>query len=330
MAPLPSFPAGGTLAEWARVFTDVELWRQAVSEICRRHALGSAPEISAGYPGSNAVFVVDHRWVVKIAWPFDRTGFHREVELLELLEPYRETLLTPRLVAQGTLDGDPGWPYCVMARVPGQRLGDVWPTLRPSERLDIAEQLGVWVRALHAVPMMPPFRSLDSTRAGWERFIAARGAACVGELAARGSLPAHLLAQFPGYLAAAQPLYPPDLTPVLLNGDVTEDHVFLSQNGARWEISGYIDFDDALTGHAEWELAPVHLAVFGCDATLMRAFLQSYGWDGWQGERFRRRMLAFCLLHPWFDFRPWIARLGGAEHVASLESLETALWGSCP
>ena len=113
---------------------------------------------------------------------------------------------------------------------------------------------------------------------------------------------------------------------MLLNGDVTEDHALLCCDDGRWRISGYIDFDDALAGHAEYEFTTVHLAVFGCDAELTRAFLQAYGWDGWQQERFRRRMMAYCLLHPWFDFSAWIDRLGGPERVASLEQLEAALW----
>lgn len=328
MSPLPTFPKTGTLADWARLFTSVDVWRPAVEEICLRHGLGPADDIATGYPGSNAVFMVGGRLVVKIAWPFGRTGFYREVEILGRLEPYRATLRTPHLLAQGILESEPSWPYCVMEHVRGVRLGDVWPEISQAERLALAEELGQWVRALHAVALTPPLETIDASRPAWEQWLAERTSACGAELAARGGLSLHLLEQLPGYLERALPLYPADLSPVLLNGDVTEDHVLLARDDGSWHICSYIDFDDALAGHAEWEFTTIHLGIFGCENELMRAFLQAYGWDGWQAERFSQRMMAYSLLHPWFDFSVWIEKLGGAERVASLEQLAAALWGT--
>jgi hygromycin-B 7''-O-kinase len=280
-----------------------------------------------GFPGSNAVFVVDGALVVKIAWPFERADFCRELELLRLLAPYRKTLLTPEVVCDGVIEGGPDWPYFVMEFLPGERLGEVWAQVPRADRIAIAEHLGRIVRALHEVPL-EDITTLETSPTAWARFVERQAAECAGRYRREGGLPLHLIEQLPVYLAGARPLFPANLTPVLLNGDVTEDHELLSLADGHWRITGFIDFGDALVGHAEYEFTCVHLWTFGIDAELTRVFLRACGWDGWQAARFSRRMMSYCLLHPCFRFDSWMARFGGPEHVRSLEELEDRLWGS--
>jgi hygromycin-B 7''-O-kinase len=314
------------LADWSRIFTDAAYWRPLIEEVWRRHGLGHPREISPGFPGSNAVFVVDRALVVKIAWPFERAGFYRELELLRLLAPYRATLLTPEVMCSGVVAGEPDWPYFVMGFLPGERLGEVWAQVPRGDQIAIAEHLGHIVRALHEVPL-EGITTLETSPAAWIRFVEEQAAACAGRYRREGGLPSHLIEQLPAYLAGAQPLFPADFSPVLLNGDVTEDHELLSLVDGHWRVSGCIDFGDALVGHNEYEFTCVHLWTFGGDAELTRAFLRAYGWDGWDAARFSRRMMACCLLHPDFRFDSWIAQFGGPEHVGSLEELEDRLWG---
>jgi len=337
--------------EWGRVFTDPTTWRPVIEEIWRRHRLGRPGEIVPGFPGSNAVFIVDDARVVKIAWPFERQSFYRELELYRLLEPYRTTLLTPELlrdhrdgrliegvvegwregepdgVVEGWREGEPDWPYFVMERLPGERLGEVWPQVPREDQIAIAGQLGRMTRALHEVPLAG-ITAMETSRDAWHDFVERRVAACIRTFREEGGLPSHLVEQVPGYLADAQPLFPNDFTPVILNGDITCDHELLSVVDGHWRIAGFIDFGDALVGHSEYEFTCVHLGTFSCDAELTRVFLQAYGWDGWQAHRFSRRMMAYCLLHPYFEFDTWIVGTGVSECVRSLEELEVELWGA--
>ena len=313
------------------MFTAPEAWRPTVEEIWRRHGLGRPREIVAGYPGSNAVFTVDGALVVKIAWPFERSDYYRELELLRVLEPYRGTLLTPHVLYDGVIEGTPDWPYFIMGALPGERLGEVWGRVPRQDRIAIAEHLGHITRALHGVPL-DGITTMQTSRTAWAQFIEVQTAGCAEWYRQKGGLPAHLIAQVDTYLAGSVPLFPADLQPVLLNGDITADHELLSLVDGHWRITGFIDFGDALVGHSEYEFTCVHLCALARDWELTRIFLRAYGWDGvWHGPydaaHFRRRMMVYCLLHPYFQFDAWIEEFGGPERVRSLEELEARLWG---
>jgi hygromycin-B 7''-O-kinase len=313
--------------EWPHIFTDPLFWRATVEVIWRRHGLGRIERIVAGYPGSNAVFIVNGALVVKIAWPFERSDFYRELELYRLLEPYRAVLLTPSVLCDGVIEGETDWPYFVMEHLPGERLGEVWGQVPREDQLAIAGHLGHIVRALHQVPL-DGITTMETSRAAWAHFVEERTVACIEGYHQGGGLPPYLVDQVPAYLAGAMPLFPDDLTPVILNGDITEDHELVSLTEGHWRITGFIDFGDAIVGHNEYEFTCVHLGAFQCDGELTCAFLRAYGWPGWSDARFSRRLMVYCLLHPYFEFNSWIERFGGPDHVRSLEELEGKLWGA--
>ena len=73
-----------TWQEWGGMFTDVAQWRAAVDEICRREQIRYR-QIMAGYPGTNAVFVLDRSYVVKIYAPFCHEDFDLERTLYPIL-----------------------------------------------------------------------------------------------------------------------------------------------------------------------------------------------------------------------------------------------------
>jgi hygromycin-B 7''-O-kinase len=312
-----------TKEEWGRVFTRIETWRPLVEEICRRHGLANPGGVRAGYPGTHAVFVVDEAVVVKIAAPFWRDDFMREQELYRLLAG-RADLLAPRLLAHGVIGAGQEWPYFIMQKMPGLRIGEVWEEIPPRNRIEIAERLGAMVRVLHDFPLSE-IQWLDSSAAAWERFVHGQIAGCVEHHRRQGSLPAHLLEQLPLFLSEAAVLPAADFTPSLLNCDITEDHVLLSPDGSRWVITGLIDYGDAQAGDPYYEWVALGLGALAGVRNLLRCFLSSYGWEP-ADAGFSRRMLAWTLLHRFSDMRPHLERLGGAERVRRLEELQEALW----
>jgi hygromycin-B 7''-O-kinase len=333
-----------TLAEWGPIFTDVEVWRPIVEEICRRHGF-SAGAIRAGYPGSNAVFEIDDAFV-KIAAPFWRDDVEREQVVYGLLAA-QTALPTPRVLARGVITAGQEWPYFVMTKLPGERIGDLWKKLPAENRAAIASELGRMVRAIHEVrvagavvprdsPALTPQPPLPITGEGelqsvfwqsWAPFVQEQVDGAVAHHG-NGSLAPHLLAQLPDYLARVDLLPGPGFRPRLLHADITEDHVLLSEREGRWEITGLIDCGDAVMGDPEYEWVAVGLGAFDGDTTAMRVFLEAYGWERWD-EGFRRRMLACTLLHRFSDMRPHLERLGGADRVRTLRELE-ALWPLAP
>ena len=313
-----------TWGEWCRVFNKADVWRPLVEAICERHGLPSG-EIRPGFEGTNAVFIVGERVVVKIVSPFFPGDYERELEVYRLLQE-EEELLTPRVLAEGTLEGAQRWPYMGLSLLPGKRLGEVWAMVPRAEQLAIARRMGEMIRRLHDQPL-GTIRSMDPDPAAWGRFVQAQ-VERAPEHFSRQSLPSHLLDSLPGYLARLMPLYPVDMRPCLLSADLTEDHVLLDLVDGHWRISGLIDFGDAEVGHADFDFCVVHQWCFHIDHELTETFLEGYGYP--RDKRFNERMMGYSLLHRFADMRPWLKELGGAERVRSWEELQQYLWHVSP
>src|SRR5690606_20363597 len=110
--------------------------------------------------------------------------------------------------------------------------------------------------------------------------------------------------------------------PVLLNGDLTAEHVLGERAGGRWAPTGIFDFGDARLGDPAWDLLAAYLDLFRCDRDLLRACLAAASWT--PGPAFAREAMAFALLHEW-DVLAEVHVPPG--HYATLDELAAALWG---
>lgn len=320
---MPRFPVITSLDEWRPVFTDPDVWRPLVDHICRTHHLCTIHSLVPGYPGSNAVFIVNDAFVVKIAAPFWREGFDRELEMYRLFTSHPE-LPVPRALASGVVEDGQAWPYMVIEYLPGHRVGDVWRHVPLENRLAVADRTGRFTRMLHDTPLNS-ITSMDTDRAAWVRFLDRQIEGCVDHH--RDRMPSHLLDRIPAYLTDVL-VFPETAGSCLLHGDLTCDHILLTRHGDTWIITGLIDFGDVEVGHYEYEFVAAGLDLFAVDWSTrhacLTAFLDSYGLI--PDDRFRRRMMAYTLLHRFSDIRPWIEHLGGPDRVRTLAQLEEALW----
>lgn len=180
--------------------------------------------------------------------------------------------------------------YLVTTVVPG-RPGP------PTRRL--AGQLGEQVRRIHA--LRP---SVDVPR----------GEFAVGAL--RCSLPPHLEAQAADYVAGLEPA-----SEVFVHGDLCGMHAFVDGG----ELTGIIDWGDAIVADPHYELIQVYRDALGCDKELLAVFLEASGWT--VRDDFPRRALGFAILrqatglvqHRTMDvFEPFAGRLG---EFATLDEL---------
>ena len=74
-------PPVETWDQWSSIFSDMALWEPVVSEICSHEGIVYSC-IEAGYPGTNAVFIVDRKYVIKIYNPFwKELGVERELHI---------------------------------------------------------------------------------------------------------------------------------------------------------------------------------------------------------------------------------------------------------
>lgn len=321
---MSQYPVIHTRTEWGAIFIDPVFWRPLTDHIIQLHDLGPIKTMRAGYPGSNAVFIINETYVVKIIAPFFRQDFDREIDMYRILGRHPD-LTIPSLVASGTVEAVMDWPYMIVTYLPGERLGDVWMDMSFDNRLDIVAHCACWTRLIHETPLAD-ITSLSQDRRDWTLFLQTQIAGYQGHH--RSMLSESLLAQIPDYLADAEPLFPDTAPLCLLHGDLTCDHILVSLRNGHWQITGLIDFGDVEIGHIEYDFVAAGLDLIAVDQAMRRTclkhFLDHYGHH--LDARFSHRMMAYTLLHRFSDIRPWIDALGGPNQIQSLEQLEEALW----
>jgi len=339
-AAVDKLPEVKTWDDWGKIFLDVPTWAPLVGEICRRAGL-PCHTISAGYPGSNAVFVVNRqqpsqRAVVKIYAPFCHEDYAFEREIHMLLEPTPE-LGAPRLIAHGQLtatgrptarkvhDSSSVWPYVVLSFVPGEPIREVRDEIDDRSLLNIAEELGRRLRHLHTIPLST-LSAMDVTRAGWQRYTQQQIARATAALRRKTALPDHVINRVPAFVnTVLAEQGTPDL--VLVSGDVTEDHVMLQRHGDVWAISGLIDFADARVAPREYEWVALWFSALARNTSGLEACMKGYDPAQVLDEAFLRQAMAYTFLHEFGA--PIISEMLSpkqTQRIESIHSLQTALF----
>ncbi len=316
-------PAIETWKQWGAMFTSVPHWTPAVQEICRRTGI-SARHIEAGYPGTNAVFVLDQTYVVKIYAPFCHADFELERALYPIVSEHTR-IPSPRLLAQGVLVDAIRWPYIVMDYKPGQPIREVRPRLGADDLLDLASTLGAMVRQLHQIPLRRLAR-VRHARDEWAVWRQLRMKRCIDELRREDGLPAQLLDEIDAFLRSQT--WEQDARMVLVNGDLTEDHILMEKHAGRWRISGLLDFADALIAPREYEWIALWFGALESHAGELQAFMRGYDPNLSLDDAFFHRALAFTFLHQFGAgiIATTLERLG-RPRVRSLPELSEILWG---
>jgi hygromycin-B 7''-O-kinase len=310
-------------------FTDPDFWRPYVQEVCRRHGLPLV-DMRPGLAGTNPVFIVDERLVVKLftdmfggaeSAPAERACYR--------LFARAPTLPAPRLLAEGALFSDAGgwpWPYLVLELIPGRSLGEDAALVGADDRGHTAAFLGRALRALHTIPLDAD----GPLRASWDAydaFLARQRLECAAAHAQRGVLPPALVGQIDGYLPSLDDLTDHGAPPALLHADLNWDHLLGVSEGGRWRPTGIIDFGDAMVGDPLYELVVLHVGLFRCDTSLLRAFLAAYGPPPSLLRDFTRRAMALTLLHRYDMIDAVLEELPAARAARSLGELAALIWG---
>jgi hypothetical protein len=100
----------------------------------------------------------------------------------------------------------------------------------------------------------------------------------------------------------------------------------------EWRTRGVIDFGDARIGSFYYELAAVHLELFGGDKRLLRAFLDGYGlWVngalmGVSQAEFSHHALSTALLHQFNVFENVPEAIPNLGQIESLDQLAEFLF----
>ena len=276
---------------YGRHLADAGYWGPYVAEVLKREGLPGGRPVS-GFPGTFPTFLVGDLVVKLYGEAFDGgASWEAEVEMHRLLAG-QPAIPAPALVASGTLWPDHRrWPYLVTERLPGVALRD-----QPESRTpDLAAEIGAAVGPLHR--LVPTSAVLARETVSTLRLGAAARMASYG-------LPVHLAEQVPQFLSDAES---PN---VLVHGDITADHVFVS--GGR--LVGIIDWGDAVRADRSYELPAVWLDAMAGDSACLNAFLDGAGWT-------RSADLARRLLQGVLEFQ--FDAIGGLSELFDLRSFRS-------
>ena len=123
-----------------------------VSRICAQEGL-ACDSVEAGYPGTNAVFLVDRRYAVKVYNPFWKDfGVEKE---LHIALGHEARVPVPQMVASGRFVDRIDWGYLITEFLEGEPVRELRGALSRDDLIAIAADLGRMVRVLRDGPRKP-------------------------------------------------------------------------------------------------------------------------------------------------------------------------------
>ncbi|MEO8699738.1 MAG: aminoglycoside 3'-phosphotransferase/choline kinase family protein [Kofleriaceae bacterium] len=302
-------------AEFAVIRRDETLLRPGVEAIALRHHVRG--EVVRFADGTLPVYAIGEH-VLKLYPPVFRSERETEASVLVAIAGKLQ-IPTPRIAELGELAD---WSYVLMDRLQGESLALAWPRISEQDRERLLAELGAALAALHAIqdPVLTTLAPAD-----WAGFVTEQLASAVERQRAKG-LDAAWLAQIPAFLDSV-PLEVSS-APVLLHTEVMREHLLVREGARGWELSGLFDFEPAMRGAPEYELASVGVFVSCGDPRLLRTFMKAYGYrDDDLDEAFARRLLAYAIVHRYSNLRWYLERLP-ALAAPTLDALAIRGWGT--
>ncbi len=310
---LPNIETG---EDYRRVYRHVKTWLPAMRLICERHGLDAA-QLEFAPPGTHVVFRVGPDWHIKLFAPLWPDDFLAELTVLQKLSG-RVDLPIPHLVANGEIED---WPYLILTTVEGVPLCEAWHLLSRADREHIAVCCGEFMASLHSVPT----EGLEPIGRDWPVFVENQIRHCI-DLIHRMDLSPAWTKSVLEFLDDLPPLYEPGFQPVLLSADITDEHLLVRECGGRWQLTGFIDFGDAMLGHPHYDFVAPGCSVTRGSPALLRAMLLAYGYTEDQlNATLTDQLMAYTLIHRFVTI-PDLLELFDSERPGSFEELKRRLW----
>jgi len=307
-------PAVSTREDYGRIYRNADVWLPAMREICQRHSL-DATQLEFAPPGTHVVFKVGSLYI-KLFSPLWGDFVPERLVLRRLSEQSESPI--PRLVVEGEVEG---WPYIIMTAVEGVPLKEVWGSMHMSDREHIATRCGRLMTSLHATHT----EGLEAIAVDWPALVEGQVQGCIDRVT-RAGINEALRGSILEFLDDLPVLFESGFQPVLLNADVTDEHILVSKRGGRWELTGFIDFGDAMLGHPYYEFVAPGCSITRGEPGLQRAMLLAYGYSEDElSATFADQLMSYTLLHRYIRISDLVKPFGSRQPT-SLEDIKRALW----
>jgi hypothetical protein len=233
--------------------------------------------------------VVGKKSVIKIFPPLFASDFSVELAVYEFLQEHVTAI--PSLLASGIYYDRIEWPFLILQFSPGEPIRTLHAQLTPGEKLSIANQVGLVLRTVHqtAVPLQEPFTQ-------WSDFLHQRFPECLREIGETKLFPNALLSEIELFLLQMMPALEREPA-VLVNADLTDDHVLLIREGGRWRLSMIIDWADAEFAPSIYEWVAAWYGFCRMDAAMFQALIAAYHPGQRFDKSFSQNLLAMTFIH---------------------------------
>lgn len=295
---LPFHPDDPTTKE---LKANPKLWKETAWKLCLKHGI-EVSEFSPFSAGSSLVAAVSESVVIKIIQPPFVNEFKAELWAMENLPETH--IRTPKLLASDTHES--GWSYLIMTRVSGTQMDLEWPGLKHKQKISLMREIGELMIAVHTKSPMK--------HSNWKTFIETQKKNCV-ERHAKLGMPGWFVSGIPEYLSSVT--VPECLHPVLLTGEYTPFNL-LVENGT---LTGMVDFADAFSGLAEYDLVGPGVFLGAGDPGLIKSLFEGYG-----SRPNSKVLMALHLLHRFSHFKTQVALKDWETKAKTLADLEKLLW----
>jgi hygromycin-B 7''-O-kinase len=312
-----SLPDLKTIEAFRAWRSDASQCLSAALDIARHHGLPHAdPQL---FPtGTNLVVALDDRLVLKIFPPQLRHQFISERTSLSQLRG-RVSVPIPEIVLEGERDQ---WPYLVITRMHGVLGTQAWPILPEDQKESVLGQIGETIAEVQRAPA----GALCGIEPRWDRFMLGQIERCRARHQRLG-LPQKFLDGFDDLLRDAAQLIPINASPVILTGEYIPENFLLSREGAKWRLSGLIDFGDVMTGWGEYDLLGPSAFMTAGMPRRVRSLFQGFGYSNADiNSTLKRRLMALMMLHRFSDPIRHIRIEGWRQKAGDLFELQEMLW----
>lgn len=292
---------------------NVIFWRPYINEILKRHNLTNVEqELTAGFNPTYPTFLCGNIVVKLFGYSNSWLQRYTAEQAALALVATDQRIIAPRLLGYGHLysNTQAPWPYLVMSKISGVAVSHVELTYQ--EKLKLAADLGKQVSYIQTLSGQTGI----STDADWLGLD-------IAAAAKQSSLPPHLVAQIDSYVKKLKPE-----KPVFTHGDLCDQHIFV-ENG---QLSGIIDWGDAMITDRHYELMQVYRGTFDCDKKLFRIFLEASNWPIDKdfatqvlGQALRRQAIGLAQHHGMDVFEP-IAKQFSLNDIKTLDQLAVKLF----
>lgn len=242
---------------------------------------------------ANAVYRLDESHYLKIFGPRASWQFHVERSALTIVagDP---GIPAPRVLGASREGEEP--PFLILSGIDGATAEDVWDDLSRSVQLDVARQLGSLAARIHRLPVDDLALVEERTGSREIQLRRIRKWFHAGLEAAAGFTEAQRQALRDFSEGPAAQIIA--LRDVLTHYDMAHNHFYLLDRAGRKEVSGIIDWGEAVLGPAEWDLVYLWFWTFTRDREAMRACLDAYFGAAQRPSDFARRCLAALFYTP--------------------------------